>query len=140
MSDANDHSNKPITPRHVAIIMDGNGRWAQKRGKPRLFGHQEGARRVRDIVMACPIKQHTEATEMDRETILEKIGTAARDGFAFVENEFEPGAAGLAVSIPDIGNRQAVVATADTVNQFSKPEEMNRSLDILRRAALGFRS
>jgi len=41
------------TPEHVAIIMDGNGRWAQMRGKPRLFGHQEGARRVRDIVMAC---------------------------------------------------------------------------------------
>lgn len=40
-------------PDHVAIIMDGNGRWAQQRGKPRLFGHQAGARRVRDIVMAC---------------------------------------------------------------------------------------
>jgi undecaprenyl diphosphate synthase len=42
------------SPNHVAIIMDGNGRWAQKRGRPRLFGHQAGARRVRDIVMACP--------------------------------------------------------------------------------------
>jgi len=41
-------------PRHVAIIMDGNGRWAQQRGKPRLFGHHAGARRVRDIVEACP--------------------------------------------------------------------------------------
>ena len=40
--------------RHVAIIMDGNGRWAQTRGLPRLHGHQEGARRVRDIVGACP--------------------------------------------------------------------------------------
>lgn len=40
--------------RHVAIIMDGNGRWAQKRGRPRLFGHHAGARRVRDIVRACP--------------------------------------------------------------------------------------
>ncbi len=39
---------------HVAIIMDGNGRWAQARGRPRLFGHQRGARRVRDIVEACP--------------------------------------------------------------------------------------
>ena len=39
---------------HVAIIMDGNGRWAQKRGKPRLFGHHAGARRVREIVEACP--------------------------------------------------------------------------------------
>lgn len=41
-------------PAHVAIIMDGNGRWAQKRGRPRLFGHHAGARRVREIVKACP--------------------------------------------------------------------------------------
>lgn len=41
-------------PHHVAIIMDGNGRWAQMRGRPRLFGHHAGARRVRDIVEACP--------------------------------------------------------------------------------------
>ena len=44
----------PTGPRHVAIIMDGNGRWAQARGKPRLFGHQAGARRVRQVVEACP--------------------------------------------------------------------------------------
>lgn len=42
------------TPGHVAIIMDGNGRWAQQRGRPRLFGHHAGARRVREIVEACP--------------------------------------------------------------------------------------
>ena len=41
-------------PRHVAIIMDGNGRWAQRQGKPRLFGHHAGAKRVREIVEACP--------------------------------------------------------------------------------------
>jgi len=41
-------------PRHVAIIMDGNGRWAQAQGKPRLFGHHAGAKRVREIVEACP--------------------------------------------------------------------------------------
>ena len=41
-------------PRHVAIIMDGNGRWAQMRNRPRLFGHHAGARRVRQIVEACP--------------------------------------------------------------------------------------
>ena len=41
-------------PAHVAIIMDGNGRWAQQRGRPRLFGHHAGARRVKDIVNACP--------------------------------------------------------------------------------------
>ena len=41
-------------PTHVAVIMDGNGRWAQKRGRPRLFGHHAGARRVREIPSACP--------------------------------------------------------------------------------------
>ncbi len=41
-------------PRHVACIMDGNGRWAQARGKARLFGHHEGARRVKDVVKSCP--------------------------------------------------------------------------------------
>jgi len=41
-------------PRHIAIIMDGNGRWAQSRGRPRLFGHHAGAKRVREIVEACP--------------------------------------------------------------------------------------
>ncbi len=44
----------PVGPRHVAIIMDGNGRWAQARGRPRLFGHHAGARRVREVVEACP--------------------------------------------------------------------------------------
>lgn len=43
-----------IGPNHVAIIMDGNGRWAQQRGKPRLFGHHAGAKRVREIVECCP--------------------------------------------------------------------------------------
>lgn len=40
-------------PSHVAIIMDGNGRWAQKRHKPRLFGHKAGADSVSDIVETC---------------------------------------------------------------------------------------
>ncbi|PSL17403.1 polyprenyl diphosphate synthase [Shimia abyssi] len=43
----------PRGPRHVAIIMDGNGRWAQARGRPRLFGHHAGAKRVKEIVRAC---------------------------------------------------------------------------------------
>ena len=37
-------------PRHVAIIMDGNGRWAKEKGLPRIFGHQEGAKRVEDVL------------------------------------------------------------------------------------------
>ncbi len=37
-------------PRHVAIVMDGNGRWAQKRHQPRLYGHKVGAESVREVV------------------------------------------------------------------------------------------
>jgi undecaprenyl diphosphate synthase len=43
-----------MAPLHVAIIMDGNGRWATNRGWPRLVGHRKGAERVREIVTACP--------------------------------------------------------------------------------------
>jgi len=42
-----------MLPRHVAVIMDGNGRWAQKRGLPRIEGHRRGVRSVREIVEAC---------------------------------------------------------------------------------------
>lgn len=40
-------------PRHVAIIMDGNGRWAQARGLPRIMGHRAGVEALRDIIKAC---------------------------------------------------------------------------------------
>ena len=40
-------------PRHIAIIMDGNGRWAKKRMLPRVAGHAQGVERVRDVVKAC---------------------------------------------------------------------------------------
>ncbi len=40
-------------PKHVAIIMDGNGRWAQGQGQARVFGHQSGAQRVREVVEAA---------------------------------------------------------------------------------------
>ena len=40
-------------PKHIAIIMDGNGRWARLRGYPRIAGHREGINSVRDIVTSC---------------------------------------------------------------------------------------
>ena len=40
-------------PKHVAIVMDGNGRWSQKRGHPRVFGHVRGATRVKGVVEAA---------------------------------------------------------------------------------------
>ena len=43
-------------PNHVAVIMDGNGRWARKRFLPRVAGHQRGVETVRDLVKACAEK------------------------------------------------------------------------------------
>jgi undecaprenyl diphosphate synthase len=43
----------PRIPRHIAIVMDGNGRWAEKRRRPRSFGHREGQKAVRAAVEFC---------------------------------------------------------------------------------------
>lgn len=55
MSASADSTNGIATdlPRHIAIIMDGNGRWARARGKPRTFGHQAGFHVTRDTVETC---------------------------------------------------------------------------------------
>ncbi|MFT5206737.1 MAG: undecaprenyl diphosphate synthase [Candidatus Omnitrophota bacterium] len=41
-------------PKHIAIIMDGNGRWAKERNQPRAFGHKKGLDTVRTVIRACP--------------------------------------------------------------------------------------
>ena len=46
-------SNVKSVPRHIAIIMDGNGRWAKARGFPRVKGHEAGAQAVRECVEGC---------------------------------------------------------------------------------------
>ena len=56
-----DETPEPL-PQHIAIIMDGNGRWAQRRGLPRIEGHRRGVRSVRETVESCAdlgIKQLT---------------------------------------------------------------------------------
>ncbi|MEI6334465.1 MAG: isoprenyl transferase [Methylococcaceae bacterium] len=51
--DSNNRESDSNNPRHIAIIMDGNGRWAQKRFMPRAVGHQAGVKAVRKIVEYC---------------------------------------------------------------------------------------
>lgn len=58
-------------PKHIAIVMDGNGRWASSRGLPRWEGHREGAKQVRGIVREC-----------------EKIGVKALTLYAFSEQNW----------------------------------------------------
>lgn len=45
--------NMDLLPKHIAIIMDGNGRWAKKYGKPRVFGHRNGVKAVRESSESC---------------------------------------------------------------------------------------
>ncbi len=55
-------NDNPKVPRHVAIIMDGNGRWAKEHGLSRVEGHKEGAKRVKDVMDAareCGVKYVT---------------------------------------------------------------------------------
>ncbi len=44
---------KGYVPQHIAIIMDGNGRWAKKRRMPRTYGHKKGSENLKDIAIAC---------------------------------------------------------------------------------------
>ena len=53
MSQLLDQIDKSHLPRHIAIIMDGNGRWAKEKGEDRLFGHFHGVESVRNIVEGC---------------------------------------------------------------------------------------
>lgn len=53
MSTLVEHIDKSKLPRHIAIIMDGNGRWAKEKGEDRLFGHFHGVESVRNIVEGC---------------------------------------------------------------------------------------
>lgn len=48
-----DHIQENRLPKHIAIIMDGNGRWAKKQGLARTFGHENGAKTVRQVVEGC---------------------------------------------------------------------------------------
>src|SRR5690349_25155102 len=53
MSDLLEQIDKQRLPRHIAIIMDGNGRWAKEQGHDRLYGHLHGVESVRNIVEGC---------------------------------------------------------------------------------------
>lgn len=48
-----DNIDRSNVPQHIAVIMDGNGRWAKKHGKPRVFGHRSGVTAVREVTEAC---------------------------------------------------------------------------------------
>tara|TARA_R110002124_G_scaffold106467_21_gene258401 strand:+ start:2424 stop:3140 length:717 start_codon:yes stop_codon:yes gene_type:complete len=97
------------TPRHVAIIMDGNGRWATSKGWPRLVGHRKGAERVKEIVRVAPdlgiqcltiYAFSTENWKRSTEEVLGLMGLFAR----YIQREAE-GLAAEGVRMRFIGDR-----------------------------------
>ena len=103
-----------LRPRHVAIIMDGNGRWARNRGWPRLVGHRKGAERVKQIVRACPdlgvnwltvYAFSTENWKRSTEEVLGLMSIFAR----YIEREAE-GLAAEGVRLRFIGARERLDA------------------------------
>jgi undecaprenyl diphosphate synthase len=53
MKDFRSQINADNLPNHIAIIMDGNGRWAEMKGKPRVFGHKNGVTSVKEVIEGC---------------------------------------------------------------------------------------
>ena len=53
MKDFKSQINADKLPHHIAIIMDGNGRWAEMKGKPRVFGHKNGVSSVKEVIEGC---------------------------------------------------------------------------------------
>ena len=82
--------NKERLPKHVAIIMDGNGRWAKKQGFLRAFGHESGTKSVKEIIKA--------SVEIGIENLTQSINTISVciqnnmtiDELAFVDFFFQP--------------------------------------------------
>ena len=114
-------------PRHVAIIMDGNGRWAARRRRPRMIGHRAGARAVNLCIDFC----------------LER-GIAALTLFAFSSENWgrpadEVGAEVGVVPYPGQGQRvqQLQHQRADTANQHAREVAMHPPTDAMRAEQAG---
>lgn len=130
-----DYPPLPVTPTHVGIVMDGNGRWAAQRGLPRLEGHRAGARCVREVAEAAVdfgvsvLTLYAFSTENwarpEQEvsglmTLLEE--TIEREQGAIVENQ---------IQVRSIGRREAVPSTLQiAIDQLEEATRDNGRLTI----------
>jgi undecaprenyl diphosphate synthase len=114
-------------PRHIAVIMDGNGRWAKERNKPRVKGHHEGVESVRDITEACAqlgievltlYTFSTENWERPRREVnaLMKllVRTVRKERRRLEENDIRLQAIGDLEDLPSVGRRELREAIAST--------------------------
>lgn len=93
-----------------------------------------------DAIDACDPVRHTEKTTMDPALVHKKVAQAATQGYAFAADEFEMGAAGVAVPIPMISNTEAVLATTTSTHILAQAGQLDHVLGILRKAASNFRT
>ncbi|WP_417361797.1 isoprenyl transferase [Galbibacter sp.] len=111
--------NKDKLPKHIAIIMDGNGRWAKQKGKLRVFGHENGAKAVREIVEACGslgienLTLYTFSTEnwnrpkLEVETLMRLLVSSLRKELKTLQkNNIKLKAIGSVESLPSLAQKE----------------------------------
>jgi len=116
-------------PEHVAIIMDGNGRWAKKKGKNRIFGHTKGVRSVREVTEACAeigvkyLTMYAFSTEnWDRPTIEVNalmqllVQTISKETKTLMKNDIRLQAIGDLGSLPGKCHKELLAAIDKTKN------------------------
>ncbi len=114
-------------PQHIAIIMDGNGRWAKERGKQRLFGHQSAIQSVREVSEASAeigvkyLTLYAFSTENWNRPLAEVSGlmsllatTITKEVSTMNKNSIKLNAIGDLKSLPEANYRQLMQAIADT--------------------------
>jgi undecaprenyl diphosphate synthase len=114
-------------PQHIAIIMDGNGRWAKERGKPRLFGHQSAIQSVREVSEASAeigvsyLTLYAFSTENWNRPLAEVSGlmsllatTITKEVITMNKNSIKLNAIGDLKSLPEANYKQLMQAIADT--------------------------
>lgn len=116
-------------PMHIAITMDGNGRWAQERGRPRLYGHRTGVETARTIVLAAPDMGVSHLTLFAFSTENWKRPRAEVQGiFRLLEEFFMRELdilAGHGIQIGVIGDRRGLPAFVQSV--IARSEKITRS-------------
>ena len=111
-------------PRHIGIIMDGNGRWAAQQGKPRSFGHRAGVNALREIIKHCGdlgieyVTVYAFSTENFKRSS-DEVGTLMSLLVEFLKNDLET-IIQNGVRINVIGDIDAIVRSENISND--KPE------------------
>lgn len=148
-------------PRHIAMIMDGNGRWARERGQSRVIGHHEGVESVRDITEACAqlgidyLTLYTFSTEnwnrpeAEVEALMELlVHTIRQEIKTLKKNDIRLKAVGDLSKLPDAARREladGIESTADNqrmtlvmaISYSGRLEIVEAARELARQAARG---